>query len=247
MSVHGMSFHEQARDAFRRGDTAVVERLSRHELDRAREAGDAAGQVDALCMLARVQVRGGDLAEAGRWAAQAREVADGSGDKRLGSGPAHILAGVATMSGELETARVLIGESVTLHQELGDARMVAVEHHNLGYVELRLGRPDRARELFAEVRARALAEDWSDMLPYVTADAAVIADADGDHARSARLLGAAAGAYRAAGQIPDPDDAVEQDALRERLIGALGADVFDVEYTAGAAQDARRALALLAV
>ncbi|MYV52476.1 hypothetical protein, partial [Streptomyces sp. SID3212] len=106
----------------------------------------------------------------------AREVADGSGDKRLGSGPAHILAGVATMSGDLASARVLIGESVTLHEEIGDTRMVAVEHHNLGYVELRLGHQDRARDLFAEVRAQALAADWPDMLPYVTADAAVIAD-----------------------------------------------------------------------
>ncbi|MYV56051.1 tetratricopeptide repeat protein, partial [Streptomyces sp. SID3212] len=44
-----MTFYEEARDAFRRGDTAVVERLSRRELDRAREAGDPAAEVDALC------------------------------------------------------------------------------------------------------------------------------------------------------------------------------------------------------
>jgi hypothetical protein len=242
-----MRYHEEARDAFRRGDTAVVERLSRRELDRARAASDAAGEVDALCMLARVEVRDGDLAEAGRWTTEARTVARRGGDKRLEMAPAHIIAALATMSGDLGSARILIGESVALHAELGETRMVAVEHHNLGHVELRLGHADRARELFADVRGRALEEDWTDMLPYVTADAAVMADVDGDHARSARLLGAAAGAYRTVGQVPDPDDAVEQDALRERLITALGPEMFDSEYTAGAAQDARRALALLAV
>jgi hypothetical protein len=43
--VKRQGYYEEARDAFRRGDTDVVERLSRQELDRARASADVAAEV----------------------------------------------------------------------------------------------------------------------------------------------------------------------------------------------------------
>ena len=45
---------------------------------------------------------------------------------------------------------------------------------------------------------------------------------NGDDPMSARLAGAAAAAFAAAGQVPDPDDAAEQQRLRDQLARALG-------------------------
>jgi hypothetical protein len=57
---------------------------------------------------------------------------------------------------------------------------------------------------------------------------------DGDHPRATPLLAALDNALRAAGQILDPDDAIEQTTLRERLITTLGRQSFESEYAAGA-------------
>jgi hypothetical protein len=63
-----------------------------------------------------------------------------------------------------------------------------------------------------------------------------------DHPRAIRLLAALDNALRAAGQILDPDDAIEQTALRERLITTLGRQSFESVYTTGAGLGLRDAL-----
>jgi hypothetical protein len=55
-------------------------------------------------------------------------------------------------------------------------------------------------------------------------DLAVIAAMDGNARTAARLAGAAAAAFAAAGQAPDPDDAAEQRCLRDQLARELSAD-----------------------
>jgi hypothetical protein len=238
-----VGYNEEARAAFRRGETDVVERLSRQELSRARGSSDAAAEVDALCMLARVALRGGDVPAAGRLAVEARTVADGTGEMRLEQGPLHLLAGCAGMSGDLESARVLFGESIALNTLLGDSRMVVVEQNNLAYIELHAGNVDGARGLFTAARQQTLLLGFDDMVPCIALAAAVMTAADGDDRHGARLLGAAGAAFRAARQIPDPDDALEQEALRDRLVSALGHSTFEAEYAEGATLDVLRTLA----
>lgn len=239
-----MGYYEKARDAFRRGDTDVVERLSRQELDRSRASADVAAEVEALCMLARVALRGDDAREAVRLAAEARALARGTGERRLERVPIHVLAASARITGDLAAARSLYGESIALNESLGESRMVVAEQHNLGYVELRAGDVDRARELFTAARRQTLRHGHDDLMPCVAVDAAVIAAADGDHRRAARLLAAADSALRELQQVLDPDDAIEQAALRDRLAGALGRRSFDAAYREGAGLDLRQALSL---
>jgi hypothetical protein len=238
-----MGFREDAKTAFRQGQTDTVDRLSQRELLRARAAGDPAGEVEALSMLARVAVRAGDLAESMRLGIEAQAVARRSGVRRLEREPAHIVAGTARMSGDLELARVLYGESIALSEELDEPETVASEYYNLAFVELHTGNLERARKLLATARRQAVALSFDGLLPEVALGTAVLAGADGDASRASRLLAVADAAYRSQQRIPDPDDEIERAHLRDALIAALGPESFEAEYGEGAELDLVQALA----
>ncbi|MET8352080.1 tetratricopeptide repeat protein [Micromonospora sp. NPDC005206] len=162
-----MNFSENVRSAFRRGETGAVVRMSEAEIERARAAGDPAGEVEARYSLARVAIRGGDLPGGAARAGEALEVALRSGDRRLEERPRHVLAAVARMSGDLLRARDLYRESIALNESLDQPMTVNSEYHNLAFCELGLGNLDGARNLFAEGRERVFRNGWADFVPYV--------------------------------------------------------------------------------
>ncbi|MCY1137258.1 tetratricopeptide repeat protein [Actinoplanes sp. Pm04-4] len=238
-----MDFSERVRSAFRRGETDAVVRMSEAEIERARAAGDAAGEVEARYSLARVAIRGGDLAggEARAW--QALEVAELSGDRRLEERPRHVLAAVARMSGDLLRARDLYRQSIALNEELDQPVQVNSEFHNLAFVELKLGHLDEARRLFAEGRERVFGHGWKDFVPYVCLAAAALGVAEGDHARAAMMVGLTDVAFAELGQVPDPDDAADLAEVRSAALEALGPVAFAAEYSRGQLTDPRAAFA----
>jgi hypothetical protein len=65
------------------------------------------------------------------------------------------------------------------------------------------------------------------------ADLAVIAAMDGEATVAARLAGAAAAAFGAVAQIPDPDDAADQSRLCDQLASEMGAETFASIYEEG--------------
>jgi hypothetical protein len=217
-----MGSYEDSLASFRSGETGRAEELALELLGRAREDGDVGAQVDALCLLARVALRRGELEHVGALAGEARALARRAGESRLERMPIHMQAVAVRMSGDYAGARVLYEESIELNIRLGEERMVAVEHRNLAYVELHDRRLDRARELFATaaVEARALGNDA--LRPYLLLDAAVLAFEDGDRGRSVELVEAAHAEVAASGQILDPDDAAEEEWLRS-LLFVIGA------------------------
>ena len=81
------TFSEQVRAAFRRGESDAVVRMSEAEIERARLAGDPAGEVEALYSLSRVAVRRGDLPGGERLASAALGVAVDAGDRELEERP----------------------------------------------------------------------------------------------------------------------------------------------------------------
>ncbi|MET8467621.1 tetratricopeptide repeat protein, partial [Micromonospora zamorensis] len=192
--------------------------MSEAEIERAQAAGDPAGEVEARYSLARVAIRGGDLAGGEARAREALEVALRSGDRSLEERPRHVLAGVARMSGDLLRARDLYRESIALNESLGRPMMVNSEFHNLAFCELGLGNLETARALFAENRERVFANDWADFVPYVCVAGAALATAEGDHARAALMIGVADAAFTALGQVPDPDDAADLATMRTAAI-----------------------------
>ncbi|MCG5472708.1 tetratricopeptide repeat protein [Micromonospora sp. LAH09] len=238
-----MTFSESVRSAFRRGETDAVVRMSEAEIERARAAGDPAGEVEARYSLARVAIRGGDLPGGEARAREALEVALRSGDRSLEERPRHVLAAVARMSGDLLRARDLYRESIALNETLGRPKMVNSEFHNLAFCELGLGHLDTARALFAENRERVFGNDWADFVPYVCIAGVALATAEGDHTRAALMIGVADAAFAALGQVPDPDDAADLATMRTAAITALGRAAFGQEYAAGQTLEPRAAFA----
>lgn len=180
-----MSFADDVRATFRRGDSEAVLAMARVEIERARAAGDPGGEVEAIYAMARLAVRDGDLPRASELAGEALAVAVRAGDNRLEERPRHVLAAVARLSGDHMLARELYLASIALNEELGQPEMVNSEYHNLSFMELHLGNLDRARELMAQGRERVFREGYRSFLPYVGVAAAALASAEGDHARAA--------------------------------------------------------------
>lgn len=229
-----MGGYQEALDAFRSGDTERAREVSTQALAAAESDHDLARQVDALCMLARVALRGCDFARVRELANEARARARTANDQRLERMPIHMQAVAARMSRNFADARKLYEESIELNQSLGEERMVAAEFHNLAYVELRDGQRDRAQELFKRARHEAKRTGFDALNPYLVADLAIVAALHGQVTTAARLAGAAAAAFAASGQTPDPDDAAEQQRLRDELALDLSADALGALYVEGA-------------
>lgn len=209
--------YDETLNAFRRGDNDAAERLARADLADAQRSSDVSGEVDALCMLARVALRRGALDQVQRLAHEAAEIARTSGDERLERMPIHLLAVEARMSGRLAEARELYLTSIELNERLGEARMAAAEHRNLAYVELHDGKLERARALVREARARRQALDYPALDAYLAVDAATLAAADGDFRAAERHLRVAVQMFDDLAVIPDPDDETEIERLRSLL------------------------------
>ena len=208
---------DQALEAFRRGDDGEAERLAAAELKRALGESDTAARIDALCMLARIALRRNDLDTVLARAREARAAATAAGDRTMERMPLHLEAVANRMGGQLAEARTLYLQSISLNDELGEARMAALEHRNLAYVELRAGDSGRARALIAESQRRLADVDAPVLKPYLTFDEATVAALEGDAVGAARKLATADEQFLAAGVIPDPDDAVEMARLRASL------------------------------
>lgn len=209
--------YEDTLAAFRRGDDDEAARLAQEDLASARAHDDPRGEVDALCMLARVALRQGRLDVVEERATAAQHVADATGDHALGRMPLHLRAVAARMDGRHDEARLLYLESIDLNDALGEAGMAAAEHRNLAYSEMHAGDTDRALELFAEARRRVVGKDVRSLVPYLTFDEATLAALGSDHVTAAAKLREAEEQFDAQGVVPDPDDAFEIAELRRRL------------------------------
>jgi tetratricopeptide (TPR) repeat protein len=230
-----VTFEDEVRATFRRGDSAAVSRMAQAEVTRARSAGDAAGEVEGLYALARVALRRDDLTRAEELARTALNVAVRSGDRRLEERPRHVLAAVARLAGDYATARDRYLASIELNEALGQPETVNSEYHNLAFTELHLGNLDRARELFEVGRERVFREGYHSFVPYLCVAAVAMASADGDQPRAARMIGLSDAAYALIRQVPDPDDAQELSTARAAAVAVLGESRFVQEYEAGAA------------
>ncbi|RSM51352.1 hypothetical protein DMB66_42030 [Actinoplanes sp. ATCC 53533] len=228
-----MKFQDTVHATLRCGDSGAVLRMAEAERLRARVAGDPAGEVVAIDAMTRVALRGEDLARAEELALEALGVAVGSGDRRLEERPRHVLAAVAHLSGDYRTAHERYLASIELYESLGQPEMVNSERHNLAFIELRLGNRDRARRLFAAVREWVFRAGHRSFVPHLGVAAAVMASADGEHQRAARMIGFTDRADAIA-RLPDPDETVDLSRARSAAVAALGAERFAVEYAAGA-------------
>jgi tetratricopeptide (TPR) repeat protein len=201
--------------AFRAG--AQSESLERNEaaLETARAVGDREAESLALVGLSRVAFRDGDYARVQSLAADAHELTRDL-DAAAGVAPLHMLAAGTRLAGDHDEAVELYAESLGLNRRLGDSRMVGMELHNIGHVELHRGNLDAAERCFAE-RAGLSDQDDQYEAAMTHLNHAGIAFARGNRERAAELLRATRATLDGAGIVLDPDDAFEVDWLDERL------------------------------
>jgi tetratricopeptide (TPR) repeat protein len=201
--------------AFRAGAQTQSQDRSQAALEVARAVGDGEAEALALVGLSRVAFRDGDYPRV-RWvAAQARERTRDL-DAAAGVAPLHMLAAGTRLAGDLDEAVELYAESLELNRRLGDSRMVGMELHNLGHVELHRGNIEVAERCFSEV-----AGIRDHHVPYEAAmthlNHAALAVARGDRGGAAELLGRMEATLDGAGIVLDPDDAFEVDWRRDQL------------------------------
>ena len=204
--------------AFRAGDQHRSLARNEEALRVARDCGDTRGECDALTGLARVALRDGRYDDVVTLASAARDRARGEGDREAEASPLHLQAAGIRLLGDYEAARRLYLESLDLNAALGDSSWVAMEQHNLGWVELHLGDVREAERRFAECDAHAgrdaYGEAWSDL------NSAATALVRGDAAEARRRFAAGNEALRKLGAALDPDDQSELDWLTEQLARA---------------------------
>jgi tetratricopeptide (TPR) repeat protein len=201
--------------AFRSGDQRRSRARNEEALWVARETDDVRGECDALTGLARVALRDGRYGQVVALARQARERAEAAGDREAEASPLHLHAAGVRLQRKYKAARELYLESLDLNAALGHTTWVAMEHHNLGWVELHLGNVDEAEARFRQRDTQA-ADDaygnaWSNL------NWAAVAAARGDVEEVKRRFATGTHALKELGVALDPDDQSELDWLTRRV------------------------------
>lgn len=201
--------------AFRAGAQTESRVRNQAALVTARAVGDREAESLALVGLSRLAFREGDNARVRALASEARNLTSGL-DARAGVMPLHMLAAGTRLDGDYDDAIELYNESLAVVRDLGDSRMVGMELHNMGHVELHRGNVDAAARCFTEA---AEIRDRDDL--YETAmthlNQAALAFAQGDGHNAATLLQRMQSALDSAAIVLDPDDAFEVGWLRSNL------------------------------
>jgi tetratricopeptide (TPR) repeat protein len=200
--------------AFRAGDAERSESRNLEALRLAQEEGDVRGECDARTGLARLALRRGRYAEVVTLATQARAQARAAGDLEAEAAPLHLHAAGLRLQHRYEDSHALYLESLQLNARLGNAGWVAMEQHNLGWVELHLGKVDEAMARFRERDAAAVdayGEAWSEL------NWAGVALARDDRREARRRFKRGSQLLAATGVTLDPDDQAEFVWIRERL------------------------------
>jgi len=201
--------------AFRAGDRDRSLARNEEALRVARDLEDVRGECDALTGLARVALRDGRYDDVVALAREARERARELGDRAAEASPLHLEAAGVRLQQDYAAARELYLESLELNDALANRDAVAMEQHNLGWVELHLGNVDEAEARFRQ-RDRHPGTDaygtaWSNL------NGAAISSARGDALEAQQRFAAGKKALDELGVALDPDDRFELDWLSARL------------------------------
>jgi tetratricopeptide (TPR) repeat protein len=201
--------------AFRAGAQAESEERNEAALEEARTIGDREVETLALVGLSRVALRDGDYPRVRSRAAEALELARVLGDDARVM-PLHLLAAGTRLGGDRDRAIELYTESLELNQRLGDTRMVGVELHNIGHVELHRGNLETAEQFFAECQdIRSPDDPYDNAMTHL--NKAALAFHHGDKEGASDELELTRTTLAEAGIVLDPDDAFEVHWLQERI------------------------------
>jgi predicted ATPase/DNA-binding CsgD family transcriptional regulator len=224
------------------GDLATAGRHARAAFRAARHDGDSRGAAFALWRLAQAQFDAANPSGAGRTTRRAHQIATGVRDERLTAECVLMLGQVALVESRYEDAERLVSESVHLFELSGSAFRLANARVTLGRLYLRQGRTQDAEDALQQ--SLAVARELAMVrpsVPMLESLAAVAADR-GDHARAARLAGAAAGLIERLGGRP-PARAPMRAATTERWQPSLRAPGGEKAFAEGRRMELQQAIA----
>jgi DNA-binding CsgD family transcriptional regulator len=142
---------------------------------------------------------------------------------------------------DLGAARRHLAEALHIARALNTRFGAVFATFNLGLAEYLSGAPDAAEALFAESLDLARRMGMKANMAYALIGLAMAGHGGADPGWSARLHGAADRALADLGHALEPLEERLADLDRQRLRAAMGAKVFEAEYTAGRALDLARA------
>ena len=195
-----------ARLAWVSDDLAAGRALNAEALEIFRELGDARGTANALASLALYIADDGDLAAAETMTSEASQLAETSRDLRVTAHIRHAQATLASAARDDARSLALDRESFALYREVGDTWMALIVRWALGISATVLGHFDEARAHFASCLQTGLdlGNRWG--APYPIEAFGVLAVAEHQYERGARLLGAAEALRAGFGLSPEPTD-----------------------------------------
>ena len=230
--------------AFFHGDTGRLRRLGEEGVAIAREIGDLHLRGELLACLCV----GGPSAEVRRLRLEALDCFRRTGDDMYAANEMHMIYGLDLQEGRLEDARAYLTEAIATAEKLGARVFLYFMRTDLVILRLIEGRHEEAaslvRQCLLTARRIGLHLDVSELL----FGAACCVAWQGDHARAARLHGAAAKEMAAALEIGSITWTGPEQQLREREQGGLralmGAQAYDAEFRSGAVLSRSQALDL---
>lgn len=195
--------------------------------------------------LAEVHARRGELELAASVADRARRLSEASGSTREAVFGSAVQADIARRTGDVERSRQLLEDALRRVRQLPNAHPMA--SHGLAMMlaisarhRLLDGQVAEAREHLAEAFERGIGTRDMPIMAAVGVVAATFAAFDGEPARAAHCLGAAAG-LRGTEDLTSPDVA----ELTARLRGELGEQDFAARFAAGQGLDRQAAIEAL--
>jgi hypothetical protein len=139
------------------------------------------------------------------------------------------------MRGDPEGAVVRFAKAIELFRSANDQDGVAVQTHNLGRGNLKLGRLDSARDALRESLEIGRRLGYREVIAYCLGGLAELAMLEDDAERAATMLGASQHEFGEIGAALDPEEAESQERVAAYAAEQLGPARADELRAAGAA------------
>jgi len=220
-------------NALGRGDYDAARPLVEESLAIADELGDRVGVARCLGMLATIALFQGALEEARRRSLDCLSAYRDLGRPAGVANALQTLANVALQQGDLDEAHLRYEEALEALAGTGDERNIALILSDFGRVATRKGDWEGGRARLATALGLARGVGARREAAYGLEGAAELLAAKGDAASAVRILGASQSLRGLIGSPLTAAEAAEQEALLDRLRGALGADAWTTHLTAG--------------
>jgi predicted ATPase len=221
--------------AHRQGDVPSSKKYADESLRLCKEVDDQSGVARSLMYLGLAAAAAGERDVAHARFTEAAVFAREIGDTWSLAASISNQGDLALNAGDYARARELCSQSLTLQRELGDMRSMAISLHNIAYAYLYEGQYDSALEPLQESLKLAFELGDRDGIAYRLEALAVIAAAEKDMSRAARLLGSAEALFEVIGVGPDPAERRLHESTVVEVQALLGDEAFAAAWAAGRA------------